>query len=84
MQNDNPSSKEETKREESLTPAQLIKKHMQDPKHVVTDDELKKVKVGNDAEDEKKVSKETNAKKEELDNLPHNDSLPNPYSILGS
>lgn len=84
MENSNPSSNEVTKKDESLTPAELMKKHMKDPNHVVTEDELRKVKVGGDAEDNKEVAKEADAKKNELDHLSHNDDLPNPFSILSS
>ena len=83
MEKSNPSSDEETKKDESLTPAELMKKHMKDPNHVVTEDELRKVKVGDDGEDVKQIEKEVDAKKDELDHLPHNDDLPNPFSILG-
>ena len=61
-----------------------MKMHMKDPNHVVTEDELRKMKVGADAEDNKEVAKETDAKTNELDHLPHTDDLPNPFSILGS
>jgi hypothetical protein len=83
MENNNLST-EETNKDENLTPAELMKKHMKDPNHVVTEDELRKVKVGGDAEDDIEVAKEADAKKDELDHLPHSDDLPNPYSILGS
>ena len=84
MENSNSTSNEVKKNDESLTPNELMKMHMKDPNHVVTEDELRKMKVGADAEDNKEVAKETDAKKDELDHLPHNDDLPNPFSILGS
>ena len=84
MENINPNSNEVKKNDESLTPNELMKMHMKDPNHVVTEDELRKMKVGADAEDNKEVAKETDAKTNELDHLPHNDDLPNPFSILGS
>jgi len=66
------------------TPAELVKKHIKDPSHVVTEEELKELVVGDDAVTKKELTKEENEKKDELDNLPHNDDLPNPFSILSS
>jgi hypothetical protein len=84
MENSNSTSNEVKNNDESLTPNELMKMHMKDPNHVVTEDELRKMKVGADAEDNKEVAKETDAKTNELDHLPNNDDLPNPFSILGS
>lgn len=72
----------EQNKAESLTPAELFKKHLKDPSHHVTDEELRNLKVGTDAEDEEQVIKESNDIKEEIEHLPDNDSLPNPYEIL--
>jgi len=83
MENIIPSLSEENKKEPILTPADLVKRHMQDPTHVVTDEELRNVKVGDDAEDEKEVNKEADAKEDEIEKLPNNDDLPNPYEVLG-
>jgi len=78
----NPSNNE-PESNNKVTPAKLIKKHMKDPNHVVTEDELKKVVVGEEALETSKFDKEAEDKKDEVEHLPHNDDLPNPYSILG-
>lgn len=65
-----------------LTPRDLIHKHIVDKDHVVTEEELLKVKVGIDAEDEAIIASEIETKTNELGTLPDNDQLPNPYSVL--
>jgi hypothetical protein len=81
MQSD--TSNEKLPNEEGrLTPKELVQKHLKDPHHKVTDEELWNLKVGADAEDETKVQKESEIKKEKIDSLPHNDALPNPYEVL--
>jgi hypothetical protein len=65
-----------------LTPKELFQKHLKDPNHHVTDEELWNLKVGADAEDETEVEKESEIKKEKMDSIPHNDALPNPYEVL--
>jgi hypothetical protein len=62
-----------------LTPNQLLKKHISDPDHKVTDEELKLVKVGVDAENELEVEKRVAEKEEENHSKPH---LPNPYDVV--
>ena len=76
------SSLQENKKGESLTPKELMKKHLQDPNHQVTDEELMNLKVGSDAEDEALVDKEADARSGEIDDLPDNDTLPNLYTVL--
>lgn len=83
MENSNPSSREEKNKSDKLTPHELLQKHSNDPNHIVTDVELKNLKVGAEAEDKSEVIKETDEKDDEIENLPHNDSLPNPYEVLG-
>lgn len=83
MQEINNPSAEDTNKSEKLTPPQLFQKHSNDPKHDVTEEELKNLKVGTEAGDEKEISKETDEKDDEIENLPNNDSLPNPFEVLG-
>lgn len=83
MQETNNPSGKDTNKNVKLTPYQLYQKHSNDPNHVVTEEELKNLNVGTAAADEKQVSKETNKKEDEIKDLPHNDSLPNPYEVLG-
>ena len=47
MQLNNNNTLEATK--EKYTPNQLLKKHIYDPHHLITDEELKQLKVGDDA-----------------------------------
>lgn len=84
MENNNPSSREEKNKDDKLTPHELFEKHSQDTNHVVTEEELKNLKVGSEAEDENEVSKETDKKDDEIESLPGNDSLPNSFNILNS
>jgi hypothetical protein len=82
METNNSANNPENNRK--LTPAELIKKHMKDPNHVVTEEELKNVVVGDEAMNKKELDKDAKDKKDEVDHLPHNDDLPNPYSVLGT
>lgn len=77
MEKTNPASQEEKSKDEQLTPHELLEKHLKDPNHTVTDDELKKLKVGSTSEDTD-VLKETKTKEDE-----RHDSPPNPYDVLG-
>ncbi|MDB5249716.1 MAG: hypothetical protein JWQ40_4110 [Segetibacter sp.] len=63
----------------ALTPAELIRKHNADPKHVITADEIKNLKVGKEAEDEKELNREIDDKEAE-DNCRHHEN--NIYDIL--
>lgn len=81
MQNDTSSNDQQIKGER-LTPKELFKKHVKDPNHHVTDEELRNLKVGASAEDEAQVTKESEDIKEEIENFPDNDALPNPYEVL--
>jgi len=65
-----------------FTPAELIKIHIKDPNHVVTEEEMKKLVVGDEALNTNELSKDATEKKEELDHLPNSDKLPNPYNVL--
>ena len=72
----------ETSKDESITAAELVRKHIQNADHIVTDDEFNNIKVAEDAADEEKINKEADVKKDELKKLPDNDSLPNPYNVV--
>jgi len=69
MENTDNASGSNNKKGGKLTPAELFQKHIKDPNHVVTEEELKNLKVGVDAEDEKEISKETYTQIDELDHL---------------
>ena len=64
---------------EALTPAELIKKHNADPNHVITDEDLKNLKVGQDAEDKDEHNREVEDREAEEKPDRHNN---NPYDIL--
>ena len=66
--------------DQRLTAAELVRKHLKDPNHVVTDEELQNVKVGSEAEVDE--SKEVDKLEEEIEAVPKVDSVPNPYSVL--
>lgn len=78
MEKTNPASQEEKSKDEQLTPHELLEKHLKDPNHAVTDEELKNLKVGSTPEDTD-VLKETKTKEDEL----RHHSPPNPYDVLG-
>jgi hypothetical protein len=80
----NTDKNEQPEKNNELTPEELIKKHIQDPNHIITDDEIKNAKVGEAADDEKTVDEETTRRKEEIENESPEDDLPNPYNVLGS
>lgn len=62
-----------------LTPRQLIHKHIQDPEHHITDEELKNLKIGPEADEN--IEKEVTEKLEEIKKEKGKD-FPNPYKIL--
>lgn len=67
---------------DALTPQELVEKHIKDASHKITDDEMKRLKVGAEAESEEELQKEIENKIEEIDFLPGNDSMPDAYEIL--
>jgi hypothetical protein len=77
MENQIPLS--ENNANEALTPAELIKKHNSNPKHIITDDEMKNLKVGDDAETASELQAEIEEKEAE-DNCHNHEN--NPYDIL--
>ena len=64
---------------EALTPAELMKKHNSDPKHWITENEIKNLKVGADAEGIMELIRKTKEKEDE-DNCHHHEN--NTYDIL--
>jgi len=82
MENNNSSPLEEKNKVNRLTPHELIEKHIKDNKHIITEEELKNLKVGLEAENESGVSKEINKKDDEV--LSNNNNLPNPFNIVNS
>lgn len=66
--------------QKKLTPKELIEKELKEPNHHITDEELKNLKVGADADEdiEKKEQEKLDEIKSETGKKP-----PNPYSILG-
>ncbi len=66
-------------KDEDLNPHDLIKKHIEDKEHTVTDEELQNIKVGEDAIPDEELEKGIKEKEDELKHKPH---LPNPYDVL--
>jgi hypothetical protein len=73
---------EESKSEssEALTPEELIKKHISHPKHIITTEELKNLKVGNATEEEQELEKKISDKEAEEDLNYHHEN--NAFDIL--
>lgn len=66
----------------SMTAAELTQKHLKDPNHHVTDEELRNVKVGIEAEDEDDVSNDSNQLEQEIERLHDQENIPNPFRII--
>ena len=66
--------------QKKLTPKELMEKKLKGPNHHISDEELKNLKAGADADEdiEKKEQEKFNEIKSETGKKP-----PNPYSILG-
>jgi hypothetical protein len=64
---------------EMLTAGELVRKHMNDRDHIVTEEELKKVVIGGE---NSTLTKDAANKKDEIEPS-HDDNLSNPYKILG-
>jgi len=69
-------------KDKGLTPRELFQKHLKDPEHHVTDEELRSLKVGAATENEIDIEKATDTKKEDIKSARTSDSLPNPYNVL--
>jgi hypothetical protein len=70
MENKYNVEKPESEFKESLTPGELMKRHLFDRKHIITDEEMENLKVGKEAEENKELQKEIKDKVEE-DDLDH-------------
>ncbi|MDQ2720999.1 MAG: hypothetical protein M3Z26_14730 [Bacteroidota bacterium] len=81
MKNINQSSKEK-KQEEKLTPRELVNKLLQDPQHTISDEEIKNLKTGREAETKSVREKKIANKLDELKKNPGSKKLINPYDIL--
>jgi hypothetical protein len=68
-----------TAADEALTPSELIKKHNSNPKHIITENEMRNLKVGDDAEDNKELNRAIEEKEAE-DNCHNHEN--NPFDIL--
>ena len=64
------------------TPKELVKKHMLNRKHVVTENEMQHMNVGNDEEHEKELEDDIIEKAEEIENTPNRQAASS-YDILG-
>ena len=75
-----PNNNEENK-EEHFTSHDLFRKHMADEHHQITDEDLKKIDIDAEVEDEIKQADD------ELDQIEENEEkkkdFPNPYDIIG-
>lgn len=76
------SEKTAMKGKKSMTAKELIQKHIKDPNHKITDEDLNNVKVGITIEDETEIS--IHAKEMEEDFKGHHGEVPNPYDVLGN
>lgn len=70
-----------SKKPTQLTPAELIKKHMKDPQSFISEEEMKNLDVGPEAD--KNIEQKEEEKLEEL-KKEAGKHPPNPYNILGS
>ncbi len=78
MKNNNLSTNRENDNE-ALTPAELIKKHNANPNHIISDSEMKNLKVGDNAEDDTELKNKIERKELE-ENCHHHEN--NSYDIL--
>lgn len=76
---DNQTPTTENNVNEALTPAELVKKHNSNPRHIITDDEMKNLKVGDDAETASELQAEIEEK--EAEDNSHNHAN-NPFDVL--
>ena len=81
MKNINQSSKEK-KQEKKLTSRELINKLLQDPQHTISDEEIKNLKTGPEAETKSEREKQIASKLEEFKTNSGKNKLINPYNIL--
>ena len=65
--------------EKDINPHDLIRKHIQNKDHKITDEELAKVKIGEDAIPKDELKKDAEHMEEEFK---HTDHPPNPYDVI--
>jgi hypothetical protein len=65
--------------EKEINPHDLIKKHIENKDHEVTDEELENLVIGEDAIPEEELKKDADKMDDEINHKPH---LPNPYDVL--
>lgn len=81
MNKENSESANEAYDNSGSTPEELVKKHILDPKHIVTDSEMQHMKVGDEAEDKKDFEEDVDSKEQEIENTPDQQGS-NSYDIL--
>lgn len=81
MNKENPGFGNEAYDNNGSTPEELVKKHILDPKHIVSDNEMQHMKVGDEAEDKKGFEEDVDNKEEEIENTPDQQGS-NSYDIL--
>jgi membrane protein insertase Oxa1/YidC/SpoIIIJ len=79
MDNSTPSSEQQDKNQEKQTPHELVKKHLSDPNHEITEDEMEKLETKPEADPE--LEKKEKEKLDELKNETGKHPI-NPYDIL--
>ena len=76
------SSKEEKNQKKRLTPRELVNKIIEDPNHIITNDDIKNLKTGPKAESKPERKKQSRNKLDELKSNSGDDKLINPYEVL--
>ena len=79
MEDENQLGKKLVGDNESLTPKELTRKHLKDPKHIISDEEMKNLKTNPEAD--KELHQKEEGKLDELKNETGKHP-PNPYDIL--
>jgi hypothetical protein len=67
------------KKENETNAHDLVKKHIENKDHEVTNEELENIKVGEDAITDEELKNEADKIEDEMNHKPH---LPNPYDVL--
>jgi hypothetical protein len=67
---------------ENLTAEELVNKHIRDRSHVITDEEMRNLTVGEEADDQTLIDVETKRREKEIKNESPEDNLPNPFNVL--
>jgi hypothetical protein len=64
------------------TPKEAVEQHMKDPHHHITDEDIRNLKVGAEAEEDTTLEQDADKKEDKLNSTPGKDDLPNPYTVL--